>query len=424
MTVLRAGEKTDVSARAHRLPRVTMRMTSIAHLLLMFTASSASVCKRLARECSYISDIAARLREKHAPPTFVLTLPLPPSPVPIFEPTPLPIPEPTFAPTPQPSPLPTLQPTPVPTLNPTSMPSPVPTLQPTSLPTLLPTSVPSLVPTLVPTPAPTVSPVPTSLPSQVPTVFICSFTEDGDFDPTAYLAFAKLKIEVETASSAFALAPVDNADAVFSRGFSLMSSVEPGSSLAFTASLADGTAIGDTGSSMVQTAADHAAKVSVVVKTSTIYHDERTVEVAYQLFDTTLRTAVLRQNLVVTLNAVLGVKIKSSNCGNPDSTSGVGLCVISVASSWFSTVSDQTASVTLNVKYGGTTFASSETVSISLAKQPTFDALSAAGMYATMPHHPLLVGDTFAVPVYAHTGGQDLSVSSSHTALVFSLTRA
>ena len=163
----------------------------------------------------------------------------------------------------------------------------------------------------------------------------------------------------------------------------------------------------------------------MAVKTSTIYNDERTVEVAYQLYDTTLRTAVLRQDLiVVTFTAVLGVKIKRPICGSPDSTSGVGLCVISVASSWFSTVSDQTASVTLNVKYGGTTFASSETVSISLAKQPTFDALSAAGMYATMPHHPLLVGDTFAVPVYAHTGGQDLSVSSSHTALVFSLTRA
>ena len=177
--MLRAGEKTDISMRAHRLPRVTMRTTSIAHLLLMFTASSASVCKRLARECSYISDIAARLQAKHAPltlvpttnpslgPTPVPTLSLPPSPVPIFEPTPLPIPEPTFASTPQPSPLPSLKPTPVPTLNPTSVPSPVPTLQPTGLPTWPPTPQPSL-PTLAPTPLPANRP--TNLPTPQPAI--------------------------------------------------------------------------------------------------------------------------------------------------------------------------------------------------------------------------------------------------------------
>jgi hypothetical protein len=139
------------------------------------------------------------------------------------------------------------------------------------------------------------SPLPSPLPTQVPTLFTCSYTDDGDFDPTAYLALAKPEIAV-SAGSAFALAAEASqgtrANAVFLREFGLLSgSAAPGSAFSFTATVADGVEIA-TGGAAGTTQAEAPLRVEVVLKTATLYHDDPTLEVAYQLFDAAGRTAV------------------------------------------------------------------------------------------------------------------------------------
>ena len=49
-------------------------------------------------------------------------------------------------------------------------------------------------------------------------------------------------------------------------------------------------------------------------------------------------------------------------------------------------------------------------VAVILVKQPTFDALTAAGMTATLPHYPHRAGDSIDVEIAANTDGQALNV--------------
>ena len=251
-------------------------------------------------------------------------------------------------------------------------------------------------------------------------MFQCSYTDDGDFDPSGYLALARPRVVVES-GSAFALAAESSAGSgsSFTRPFGLLSAgAAPGSAFAFSAMVADGgLALGspEGGDSVGGlTVADKAASATLVLKTARVYHDETTVEVAYQLFDATGRTAVLATGLVVTLGAVLdtdGSKTESLACGAPNALSGVGGCAFELDGTWFSTVSATTVTLVLTAAYDGADpVVTSAAANMFLQKQPTFAALAGAGMEATLPHHPKIAGDSFTVPVTANTGGHDLSV--------------
>jgi hypothetical protein len=259
------------------------------------------------------------------------------------------------------------------------------------------------------------TPPPSPLPSQVPTVFTCTYTDDGDYDPTAYLALAKPKLTAVSATgSPLALAATDGADAYFSRRFGLLSSEPPGSAFSFTATLADGTTVGGDSGSAGRTLQDLAARVDAVLKTATVYLDETSVAVAYQLFDAAERTAVLATNLTVTMRLQHDTNTSLSSsvvCGDPDAISGVGLCALEVVADWFSTASAQTATVYLALAYGGgDDVATSDYMILVLSKAPVHTALATANMYATLLYHPKLAGDFFTVPIYAYTNGQALSV--------------
>ena len=52
----------------------------------------------------------------------------------------------------------------------------------------------------------------------------------------------------------------------------------------------------------------------------------------------------------------------------------------------------------------------SNTAAVVLTTVPTFDASVAAGMTATLPHHPQVVGDVFIVDIKANTNGHALNV--------------
>ena len=97
---------------------------------------------------------------------------------------------------------------------------------------------------------------------------------------------------------------------------------------------------------------------------------------------------------------------QSVTCGSPDGTSGVGVCTLTAAPSFFSTGADVAATVSVVVKYGASTVAVSNTATMVLAKEPTFAALTAAGMTATLPHHPQIAGDVITVGVTATQTGR------------------
>jgi hypothetical protein len=265
----------------------------------------------------------------------------------------------------------------------------------------------------VPTPLPT--PQPSPLPSQVPTLFTCTYTDDGDFDPTAYLALAKPKITaLDASASPLALSATGGADAYYSRQFGLLSGEAPGTAFSFTATLADGTTVGGaSGGGAGLTAKDPAARVDAVLKTATVYFDETSLAVAFQLFDAAERTAVLSTDLAVTMSLQHDTDASLSDstvCGSPGATTGVGLCSFELDTDWFATTSALTTSIVLTVDYGADAVATSDTLTLTLSKEPSHTALSSANMYATFPYHPKLTGDSFTVPVYAYTDGQALSV--------------
>ena len=248
----------------------------------------------------------------------------------------------------------------------------------------------------------------------MPTLFQCSYTDDGDFDPSGYLALARPRVVVES-GSAFALAAESSAGSGgFSRPFGLLSGAAPGTSLTFAATVADGTSIGDASRGDLVISADRASRAEMLLKTARVYHDETTVEVAYQLFDATGRTAVMTTGLTTTLVLQVDDEVAlsaSAACSAPSATSGVGLCSAEVATAWFSTGSDRSVTVTFSSEYAATGAAAvTASDNVILVQQPVPTALVAAGMIATFPHHPLLEADEFTVEVSANTASQALAV--------------
>ena len=270
---------------------------------------------------------------------------------------------------------------------------------------LAPTSFPSLAP----------SPDPTVLPTPIPTAFHCAMTEDGEtMDPGQYLALAHPDIS-PSYGTAFALAPPEILPdgGSFQRQFGFFNAgVVPGSSFGFRAGLA-GVQVGVDGGAGSTTKAA-ASSVAVVLKSSTIYHDSRKVCAAFQVHDAAGRTHVSTSGLVLTMTmnvpSASSPSSQSAMCGSPDATSGIGECALTASPAFFSTSANVAATVSVSVKYSGSTVAMSSAAVLSLSKEPTFDALSSAGMIASLPHHPQVAGGVITVDVRANTNGQALNV--------------
>jgi hypothetical protein len=227
-------------------------------------------------------------------PTMVPTaLPSPllslmPSPVPSYAPT-THSHEPTISP--QPSLLPTITAAPTPlTFPPTSLPLPQPTQEPTPLPSSTPTMLPSALPTIMPSLYPSSA---TPYPTNVPTGY-CP-------NELNYLHPVLKSYE----GISYGLAQTSNMnpfDGTITRPFGLLSGgAEPTSSFNFGVYLNNrliSKGIGGGGS----TKPNKATQISVILKTSTIYLDKRTVEIAYQLRDSMGRSHVLSDNLQLKVN--------------------------------------------------------------------------------------------------------------------------
>jgi len=365
---------------------------------------------------------------------------LPPSSAPEPAPSPEPSSKPTLSPSAQPAPLPTFypitrpskepserptahptgRPVQMPTTNPTSQPTIIPLPQPTLLPhpspsavqvpapSALPVSVPTLDPSAVPTLTPALTP---TVPATAPTSFACATADDGSYDPSPYLRELRPKLVV-LGGSAYPLKDISlNQDgASYQRPFGLFSAgAQPGSAFNFAATVS-GVQVGAAGGGGT-TLMERINSLDIVVKTPTVYPDSVTLQVAYQAHDAFGHAQVLTSGLTVSLLFETDTfKSATVPCGAPDGTSGVGLCTASVAADWFSTSADVGGNLMVHAKYGSTVVASSESLPWTLRLKPTFTALSAAGMQATVPFHPLMPGDVFDAAFVANTNGQALSV--------------
>ena len=271
------------------------------------------------------------------------------------------------------------------------------------------------VPSTLPTLEPTIMIFAGTVPTPIPTAFHCAMTEDGEtMDPGQYLALAHPDIS-PSYGTAFALAPPETLPdgGSFQRQFGFFNAgVVPGSSFGFRAGLA-GVQVGVDGGAGSTTKAA-ASSVAVVLKSSTIYHDSRKVCAAFQVHDAAGRTHVSTSGLVLTMTmnvpSASSPSSQSAMCGSPDATSGIGECALTASPAFFSTSANVAATVSVSVKYSGSTVAMSSAAVLSLSKEPTFDALSSAGMIASLPHHPQVAGGVITVDVRANTNGQALNV--------------
>ena len=114
--------------------------------------------------------------------------------------------------------------------------------------------------------------------------------------------------------------------------------------------------------------------------------------------------------LAMTMSVPSTTTSQSASCASPDATTGIGVCTLTVASARFSTSEDVATIVSMAIKYSGIEVAVSNSVGVTLVKQPTFDALTAAGMTATLPHYPHRTGDMIEVEIAANTDEQALNV--------------
>ena len=130
--------------------------------------------------------------------------------------------------------------------------------------------------------------------------------EDGEtMDPSRYLSLAHPIISTHS-GTAYALAATeastgdDNDGSEFERRFGFFNAgVAPGTNFKFRLDLA-GIKVGNNagGGSTIKAPA---SSVVIVLKTSTIYYDSRTVRVAFQVHDAVGRTRVLTSGLTLTM---------------------------------------------------------------------------------------------------------------------------
>ena len=255
----------------------------------------------------------------------------------------------------------------------------------------------------------------------------------------------------------------------FQKTFYLLGANEPGTLLSFEATVRSGAIVASSEPLNATVSESKATHVAVLLRTPVVYDDASTLEVAYQLFDVDSKTHVRMEGLRVQLQVArnwtynYGAPSKSpvfyptmapqsssvtasptaqpthtptslpspmptqaptaasfATCDLPlDATSGIGLCSVEMDPFWFVNDTDaRKAAVTVLVSYdddfgsGGDNSnlaCLSESLSVALSKVPTYSSLTAAGMVASLPRHPLVPGETMDVFVMAHTQGQALN---------------
>ena len=146
-------------------------------------------------------------------------------------------------------------------------------------------------------------------------------------------------------------------------------------------------------------ALQHAAAASIagVLKTPTIYTDDRLVAVLYSVRDAAGRTACNPSGASVSMS----VGGTAGTCTLFSAARPVGLCTCSAGSS------SATQAVTLTLSYGGVSVAqdTSLVVALQAAPQRSAQQTAAVGTYASLPQHPVYAGDQVVVVFSAQTGG-------------------
>lgn len=257
---------------------------------------------------------------------------------------------------------------------------------------------------LNPTPAPTSlpSPPPSPLPTPVPSVYEC-VPDLQRIQPAIHhtgLRFGDL----------YALGDENSWGAgKFSRDFGMLFASTPGSSFTFAAIVSGvSVAIGAGGSSAKDSA--EGGRLRLVIKESIVYHDDRNFELSYQVTDRWGRTQVLSSSLTVVMVLVTAAgSTSTTTCSLPGSTTGSNDCFKTIPTSWFSTTSDVTVTATVSLRYDDIAVLV-DAASFTLEQEPIFNALSGAGMEATVPHHKLLGNEKYQMAITANTGGEALSV--------------
>ena len=159
------------------------------------------------------------------------------------------------------------------------------------------------------------------------------------------------------------------------------------------------------------TTAQPVASIYALLKTFHLYVGDPTAQVSYQVRDAVGRAQVSTNALSITLSATNTISKAAhlSACGLPVVSSGLGLCDISIPTSWFSTANDVSVNLVVSVTSGSIVLAQSDVMLLTLHRVAAFSALTSAGMVAVLPQKTYFPGGSFDVVVTANTLEQALS---------------
>lgn len=202
----------------------------------------------------------------------------------------------------------------------------------------------------------------------------------------------------------------------YTRPFTLSGAV-PGSSGNVEVRLGKGASVLGTGAGFV-VARHEVKRVDAVVKTPTLYVDQDSVQVGYQLRDADGRTNVfqgdgLSVRVRITAYYDADVDTQTSECGAPDPRSGIGTCTHAVGAAQFRHSAAITATATVLVFYSGERLVAFTPIHhLVLTQVPGSSDVDeeTSGMTAALPLHPLRQGETFTLHIKGTAAAQSLVV--------------
>ncbi|KAK3278642.1 hypothetical protein CYMTET_13431 [Cymbomonas tetramitiformis] len=159
------------------------------------------------------------------------------------------------------------------------------------------------------------------------------------------------------------------------------------------------------------TVAEQAASVGVVLRTTSLYHDRRTLSLEYFLRDAAGRPQVLLDDLKIEMMVrhQLTFATFRVQCLAPDAASGTASCSFDDWHDSFFNSGVANATVTLYVNYAEVRVAESEPVDVLVQTQVQYDELTHAGMVLDIPASPRTPGTGFTAQLSANTDGYALS---------------
>ena len=134
---------------------------------------------------------------------------------------------------------------------------------------------------------------------------------------------------------------------------------------------------------------ENAASVLTVLQTSFVYSEDTTVGVRYLLTDAKGRPRVSASGLTVRVTITAGGQTNSATCNQPNTGSGIGICMVSARGVMFSTSTDVAASAVVEVSYSGISAATSDAMQFTLKQRVAHVAPSAVTIYITLPTAPV-----------------------------------